>query len=35
MSKYQFHIQVTPNYLPDQSDPDQGLYSFAYTIVVG
>ncbi len=34
MSKYQFHIQVTPNYLPDQSDPAQGLYSFAYTIVV-
>jgi ApaG protein len=34
MSKYQFQIQVTPNYLPDQSDPAQGLYSFAYTIVV-
>jgi ApaG protein len=34
MSKYEFEVQVTPAYLPDQSDPAQNVYSFAYTIVV-
>jgi len=31
---YQFHIQVKPNYLPDQSAPDQDLYVFSYTITI-
>jgi ApaG protein len=31
---YQFQVQVKPRYLPEQSDPEQGLYSFAYTITV-
>ncbi len=31
---YQFQVQVKPRYLPEQSDPDNGLYFFAYTITV-
>lgn len=31
---YQFQVQVKPRYLPEQSDPEQGLYAFAYTITV-
>ncbi|MDD2924310.1 Co2+/Mg2+ efflux protein ApaG [Rhodoferax sp.] len=31
---YQFHVQVRPRYLADQSAPDQGLYFFAYTITI-
>ena len=31
---YQFHVQVKPRYLPEQSDPEQGLYFFAYAITV-
>jgi len=31
---YQFHVQVKPRYLPEQSDPEQGLYFFAYSIMV-
>ena len=31
---YQFHVQVKPRYLPEQSDPENGLYFFAYTITV-
>lgn len=34
MSKYQFRIEVSPQYLPDQSAPSQGVHSFAYTITV-
>ncbi|MEY2994452.1 MAG: hypothetical protein RL357_1387 [Pseudomonadota bacterium] len=34
MSKYQFHVRVKPTYLPDQSDPDDDLYVFAYTITI-
>ncbi len=34
MAKYQFQVQVVPHYLPDQSSPEQGLYSFAYTITI-
>lgn len=34
MPKYQFQVQVTPSYLPDQSDPGNGIYSFAYTVAV-
>ena len=34
MAKYEFCVEVQPEYLPDQSAPDQGLYTFAYTITV-
>ena len=34
MSKYQFSCQVFPQYLPDQSAPEQGIYSFSYTVTV-
>jgi ApaG protein len=34
MAKYQFRVEVEPQYLPEQSAPDQGLYSFAYTITI-
>ena len=34
MPKYQFQVQVQPQYLPDQSAPDEGVYSFAYTITI-
>jgi ApaG protein len=31
---YQFSVEVFPQYLPDQSSPDQGLYLFAYTLTI-
>ena len=34
MAKYQFRIEVVPQYLPEQSSPAQSLYSFAYTITI-
>lgn len=34
MPKYAFHVEVKPQFLPDQSAPEQGLYSFAYTITI-
>jgi len=34
MPKYQFSCQVSPQYLPEQSAPDQGIYSFSYTVTV-
>ena len=34
MSKYQFSCEVLPQYLPEQSVPDQGLYGFSYTVTV-
>ena len=34
MSKYAFQVEVAPQYLPDQSNPEEGLYVFAYTITV-
>ena len=34
MSKYQFSCTVSPQYLPEQSVPDQGLYGFSYTVTV-
>ncbi len=34
MAKYQFRVDVSPQYLPDQSAPAQGVYSFAYTITI-
>ena len=34
MPKYAFHVEVKPQFLPEQSAPEQGLYSFAYTITI-
>ena len=34
MSKYQFKVTVIPQFLPDQSSPEESLYSFAYTITI-
>jgi ApaG protein len=34
MSKYAFQVEVAPQFLPDQSNPEEGLYVFAYTITV-
>ena len=32
MAKYQFHVDVQPRYLQEQSAPEQGLFVFAYKI---
>jgi len=34
MSKYQFQAEVQPEYLPEQSSPAEGVFSFAYTITI-
>ncbi len=34
MAKYQFRIDVEPQYLAEQSSPLQGLYTFSYTITI-
>lgn len=34
MAKYQFLVEVFPQYLPDQSAPLDDLYVFAYTITI-
>jgi ApaG protein len=34
MSPYQFTVNVEPRYLPEQSAPDRGAYSFAYTVTI-
>jgi ApaG protein len=34
MPKYEFLVEVAPQYLPDQSSPEEDLYVFAYTITV-
>jgi ApaG protein len=34
MPKYRFSVDVQPQYLPEQSAPEQELYSFAYTITI-
>ena len=34
MAKYGFRIEVQPQYLPEHSAPEQGVYSFAYTITM-
>jgi ApaG protein len=31
---HQFQVEVTPQYLPEQSSPQQGLYVFAYTVTI-
>jgi ApaG protein len=32
MAKYEFTVTVAPRFLPEQSDPDNERYLFAYTI---
>lgn len=34
MPKYEFQVEVLPQYLPDQSNPEEALYVFAYTITI-
>ncbi|WP_041376801.1 Co2+/Mg2+ efflux protein ApaG [Polaromonas naphthalenivorans] len=34
MSKYQFSCEVLPQYLPEQSAPEHGLYGFSYTVTI-
>jgi ApaG protein len=34
MSKYQLSVEVVPQYLRDQSNPEEDLYVFAYTITI-
>ena len=34
MAKYQFTVEVVPQFLPDQSVADEDLYVFAYTITI-
>lgn len=34
MARHEFRVEVNPQYLPDQSAPDQGVYTFAYTITI-
>jgi ApaG protein len=34
MAKYRFRVDVEPQFLPEQSEPAQDLYSFAYTITI-
>ncbi len=34
MAKYQFRVEVEPRFLPEQSAPTQGIYSFVYTITI-
>jgi ApaG protein len=34
MPKYHFSVEVQPQFLPEQSEPERELYGFAYTITV-
>jgi ApaG protein len=34
MAKYQFRVDVKPAYLPEQSAPEQGVFTFSYTITI-
>jgi ApaG protein len=34
MPKYQFVVEVQPQFLPEQSNPEEDVYVFAYTITV-
>jgi ApaG protein len=34
MPKYQFTVEVLPQYLPEQSDPAQSVFGFAYTVTI-
>lgn len=34
MAKYSLRVEVEPQFLPEQSVPEQRVYSFAYTITI-
>lgn len=34
MAKYQFTVEVQPQFIEEQSDPDENQYLFAYTVTV-
>jgi ApaG protein len=34
MAKYQFRVEIEPRFLPEQSAPTQGVFSFVYTITI-
>ena len=34
MPKYQFNVDVTSQYLPEQSAPGEDIYGFSYTITI-
>jgi ApaG protein len=34
MTRYAFRVEVQPRYLPEQSAPEQRVWSFAYTITI-
>jgi ApaG protein len=34
MARYEFSVQVVPRYLPEQSEPDEDRYLFAYTVTI-
>ncbi|MDD2545050.1 MAG: Co2+/Mg2+ efflux protein ApaG [Burkholderiaceae bacterium] len=34
MPKHQFDVQAQPEYLPEQSEPEAGVFGFAYTITI-
>jgi ApaG protein len=34
MSKYLFSVEVQSDYLSEQSEPEQALYAFSYTITI-
>lgn len=34
MPKYQLSVEVVPQFLPEQSAPDEDVYLFAYTITI-
>jgi ApaG protein len=34
MSAYEFSVDVQPRYLPEESDPDEGVFAFAYTVTI-
>jgi ApaG protein len=34
MPRYQFTVQVQPQYLPAQSAPSMGVFDFAYTVTI-
>ncbi|MDR0258836.1 MAG: Co2+/Mg2+ efflux protein ApaG [Comamonas sp.] len=34
MPKFQFEVSVTPQYLPEQSMPEAGVFHFVYSIII-
>ena len=34
MPTYKLSVEVTPNYLPEQSSPQDNLFAFSYTILI-